>query len=144
MLSIVYVSAATTPMTDDDVAAILVQARANNQRADMTGALLYNSGRFIQIIEGPDEQLRAQYAKIVADPRHNNVQMISEKRIARRQFPEWTMGFSPLSNDSVKQLEGFDNFFAGRTGRERLKYADSEAHQLLEWLAEYWFPRPVG
>lgn len=144
MLSIVYVSVASNPMTDDDVAAILVQARANNLRDDLTGALLYNSGRFIQIIEGPDERLRAQFAKIEADPRHRNVQTISEKRIANRQFPEWTMGFQPLSNKSVTQLEGFDDFFRGRTGRERLRYADSEAHQLLEWLAEYWFPRVSG
>lgn len=141
MLSIVYVSAATNPMTDDDVAAILVEARANNLRNDLTGALLYNGGRFIQIIEGPDEVLRSQYAKIAADPRHRSVQTMSEKRIAHRQFPEWTMGFQPLSDASLKTLEGFDDFFGGRTGRDRLKHADNEAQQLLEWLAEYWFPR---
>jgi len=53
MRSIAYVSAAAAYMTDADVAAILVQSRANNVRNDLTGALFYHRGRFIQILEGP-------------------------------------------------------------------------------------------
>ncbi|PRY68308.1 FAD-dependent sensor of blue light [Glaciihabitans tibetensis] len=141
MISIAYVSAATDTMTDDDVAAILVQARANNLGLGLTGALLYHRGRFIQILEGPAEQVHARYDIIAADPRHRSVQKISEKFIAERQFPEWTMGFRPLSDDSFKTLTGFDDFFDARTGRSRLKYAENEAAQFLEWLAEYWLSR---
>ena len=139
MLSIVYVSAAAHPMSDGDIAAILLQSRRNNAAAGLTGALLYHRDRFIQVLEGPDDSVRARFDLIAADPRHRSVQVMSEKGIGARQFSEWTMGFRPLSDDSIRELSGFDDFFDARTGAERLKHVESEAHQFLEWLSEYWF-----
>ncbi|CAN5117945.1 hypothetical protein BH09ACT5_BH09ACT5_11750 [soil metagenome] len=139
MLSIAYVSASTGEMSEDDVAAILKQSRANNVWHQLTGALLYHRGRFIQVIEGPDDAVRTRLAIIAADPRHSGIRTISEKQIGARQFPEWTMGFVPLSGSAVTQLEGFDDFFGARTGLARLEHAENEAQQLLEWLREYWF-----
>jgi hypothetical protein len=138
LLSIAYVSAATQTMSDDDIAAILTQSRANNFRNELTGALLYHRGRFIQILEGPADQVNARYAIIEKDPRHRNVQKMGERIIAERLFPGWTMGFRPLADDSVKELAGFEDFFGARTGLDRIKHADNEAQQFLEWLAEYW------
>ena len=141
MKSIAYVSVATVEMTDEDIAAILVQSRANNIRHDLTGALLYHQGRFIQILEGPDEPVAARFAAITADPRHRSIHVVSEEPIAVRQFPQWTMGFRPLEDDAVKALAGYDDFFDGRTGEARLKHAENQAQQFLEWLGEYWFAR---
>ena len=140
MLSIAYVSAAVDAVTEADIAAILTQARANNQRDGLTGALLYHGGRFIQIIEGPDEVLLSRYATIAADPRHHVIQVVRKQQVVERQFAEWTMGFRPLSDESVRQLEGFEDIL-GRTGRSRIEHADNEAQQFLEWLGEYWLPR---
>lgn len=140
MLSIAYVSAATGPVSDAEIGEILVTARANNQRDGLTGALLYHAGRFIQIIEGPDEPLLARYARITADRRHRVIQTVRQQATGERQFPTWTMGFRPLSDESIKELEGFEDIF-GRSGRTRLEHADNEAQQFLEWLGEYWLPR---
>lgn len=128
-------------MTDEDIAAVLVQSRANNIRDDLTGALLYHQGRFIQILEGPDEQVLSRFVVISADPRHRSVHVVSEESIRERQFPEWTMGFRPLADGAMKALVGYDDFFDGRTGEVRLVHADNEAQQFLEWLGEYWFAR---
>jgi hypothetical protein len=140
VLSIAYVSSATGPVSDDDIAGILVQSRSNNERDGLTGAMVYRQSRFIQILEGPEQQVRARFAVIAADQRHRIVQTMREKTIAERQFPQWTMGFRPESDDSLQQLAGFEDFF-GRRGKERLKHADNEAQQFLEWLGEYWLPR---
>ena len=140
MLSIAYVSAATGPVSDEQIADILQVARRNNGRDGLTGALIYHGGRFIQILEGPDERVNFWYDIIAADPRHRILQKVREKQVSERQFPEWTMGFRPLSDESVAQLEGFEDFF-GRTGRARLEHADNAAQQFLEWLGEYWLPR---
>ena len=140
MLSIAYVSAAVDVVTENDIATLLTQARANNQRDGLTGALLYHGGRFIQIIEGPDEVLLARYETIAADPRHHVIQVVRRQQVVERQFAEWTMGFRPLSDESVRQLEGFEDIL-GRSGRSRLEHADNEAQQFLEWLGEYWLPR---
>ncbi|WP_150307192.1 BLUF domain-containing protein [Planctomonas psychrotolerans] len=139
MLSIAYASAASYPMSDDDIADILTQSRVNNERNGLTGALLYHRERFVQILEGPDDAVAARYVVIAADPRHRSIQKLREKTIAERQFPEWTMGFRPLTDESVQQLAGFENFFA-RSGKDRLAHADNEAQQFLEWAAEYWLP----
>lgn len=140
MLSIAYVSAATSPFSAEDIASLLIKSRSNNDRDGITGALLYHRERFIQIVEGEDDVVLSRFAAISTDPRHRGVQKMREQRILERQFPQWTMGFRELSDDSVKQLAGYENFFA-RSGRSRIEHADNEAQQFLEWLSEYWLPR---
>jgi hypothetical protein len=139
MLSIAYVSVAASPMSDPDIVELLRRSRINNERHGITGALLYHRDRFIQIIEGDDDTVRSRYATIAADDRHRNVRTMREKRIPERQFPQWTMGFRSLSDESVTQLDGFEDFFA-RRGRSRIEHAENEAQQFLEWLGEYWLP----
>jgi hypothetical protein len=139
MISIAYVSVAVAAMADEDVAELLLEARANNLRLGLTGALLYHRGRFIQILEGPDEALLERFAIISADPRHRSVHKISEEPIFVRQFPDWTMGFRPLSDATVTSLPGFADYFDGRKGKARLEHAENSAQQFLEWLGEYWF-----
>ena len=139
LLSIAYVSASVDPMSEDDIAGILTQARANNARSQLTGALLYHGGRFAQILEGPTEAVTARFDVISADPRHRIIQKVREVAIPERQFPEWTMGFRAQDEDAAMRLPGFENFFA-RRGKERLEHADNEAQQFLEWLGEYWLP----
>jgi hypothetical protein len=139
LLSIAYVSTASSPVTEDDIAALLIGARANNRRNGLTGALLYHRDRFVQILEGPEDIVRERFAVIAADPRHKSVRVLRELTIADRQFPEWTMGFAPMDSASGSHLPGYENIF-GRRGAERLKHADNEAQQYLEWLAEYWLP----
>ena len=140
ILSIGYVSSATTPMGEDDIAAILIQARANNRRFGVTGALLYHRDRFVQILEGPPDVVRARFAVIAADPRHRDVHMLREVEIAERQFPEWTMGFRAHDDSLSTHLPGYEDIF-GRRGAERVKHAENEAQQYLEWLGEYWLPQ---
>ena len=82
-----------------------------------------------------------RFAIISADPRHRSVQKVSEKPIAARQFPEWTMGFRAAAGDSLRQLPGYEDFFGARRGKARIEHAENEAQQFLEWLGEYWFPR---
>ncbi|MDJ0379137.1 BLUF domain-containing protein [Cryobacterium sp. PH31-L1] len=120
LLSISYVSAAALSLSDQDIVAILVQARANNVAHHLIGALIYHEGRFIQILEGPDDEVRARFAIISADPRHRLTYTVSEEQIASRQFPEWTMGFRPLSDIAVEQLAGYDDIFDGNTGKVHL------------------------
>jgi hypothetical protein len=142
VLSIAYVSVAAAPMAEVDIVELLALSRANNERDGITGAMLYHRDRFIQILEGDDAGVRSKYATIAADARHRGVRTMREKSIVARQFPQWTMGLGTLSDQSVKQLDGFEDFFA-RRGRSRIEHAENEAQQFLEWLGEYWLPPVV-
>jgi hypothetical protein len=59
LLSVIYVSVADPLIRDEDIAAILLAARRNNRRDDLTGALIYNGHNFMQLLEGPAKKVEA-------------------------------------------------------------------------------------
>lgn len=96
MFQLVYQSEARTPMDTTALHDLLHQARANNQRLGITGVLLYKAGGFIQVLEGDEETVRALYATIRDDPRHEQVETLLTAQITERIFPDWTMGLEDL------------------------------------------------
>lgn len=112
LVSLVYVSFASRPMTDDDLRDILTVARETNKTLDITGMLLYRDGFFIQVLEGEREAVDGLYAKIARDPRHRNVIMVYENDIAERTFGKWFMGFNKVDESNVGELEGYIDFLS--------------------------------
>ena len=104
MLEIVYASAASKPFTDDELSTLLNRARINNARVAVTGMLLYDSGSFLQVLEGDPLVTKKLFDKIGADPRHRRVVKLSESVTKERSFKDWTMGLVKLSR--VRTLEG--------------------------------------
>jgi len=134
MLSTVYTSSATYPFTDDDLAVLLMNSRANNARAGLTGVLLHQDGQFMQVLEGPDEVVLARYEVIAADPRHGDVQVVSQEAIEQRRFPEWTMGYRAVTDTTAEDLPGFDDFFTAPTAGQRSATA-ARVQELVAQLA---------
>ena len=56
---IIYASNATSPLQTDDLEELLDQAMRRNAAQDITGALVYSEGMFLQILEG-DRQVLAR------------------------------------------------------------------------------------
>ena len=74
---------------------ILASARRRNGEAGVTGVLIYNQRKFIQLLEGPPEGLAAIYdGYIQSDPRHRRIQVVSQGAIGRRSFGAWSMGYA--------------------------------------------------
>lgn len=118
MNRLVYVSVATKPFSVDDLAHLLVQSRAANAQADITGILLYKDGAFLQVLEGDADRLRQMFDRILADDRHTDVKKIVEEPIVQRDFPDWSMGFENLTESTVQGLDGYtDVFGAEQSGR---------------------------
>lgn len=77
---------------DDSVlAGILVRARANNLRDDITGALLCRHDLYLQLIEGPATMIDALFARISRDDRHSDIQLLLTGIVGERMFPQWSM-----------------------------------------------------
>lgn len=70
---------------------ILMQARRNNKRDGITGALICRHDMYLQLIEGPDAAIDTLYAKIVADDRHSDVRLADSADVDTRMFPDWDM-----------------------------------------------------
>lgn len=73
------------------LAGILLQARRNNPRSDITGALICRADLYLQLIEGPAENIDALFEQIKQDDRHANVRVVSSSMAANRLFPDWAM-----------------------------------------------------
>ena len=90
---LIYVSAARTDMTPDELESILLKARENNTREDVTGLLLFHDGSFFQVLEGPYDGVQRIFAAIGRDERHSRVLVLQTKDADRRAFPSWSMGY---------------------------------------------------
>lgn len=104
LYTIVYMSYARMDDTEEMLEAILQSSRKNNSQLDITGKLMYGSGTFIQILEGEEEKIRALYAKIELDNRHEGAFVLYEGPLEKRAFAEWSMTFRRLKKDELDQI----------------------------------------
>lgn len=88
---LIYASRASEQMKPDDLTQILASSQRNNQRVQVSGALLFSSREFLQCLEGGREAVNATYARILGDPRHEAVVILDYREIGRRQFGGWAM-----------------------------------------------------
>jgi hypothetical protein len=129
MLSLIYVSSAVHPFSRTDLISLLEQSRAANQRAEITGMLLYQAGNFIQALEGPDDPVRHLFTVIQA---HERVQVRIERPLSVRQFPDWAMGFQDLGDSAVRNLPGYSGFLSATGAIDALREDPGVAQRLLE------------
>jgi predicted sulfurtransferase len=66
------------------------QARSNNKRHGITGALLLSDDWFVQTLEGDEDAVRTLFTHIEKDSRHDSVSVI-ETGQAERVFSKWAM-----------------------------------------------------
>lgn len=97
MLQLVYASAASAPFTSEALQVLLAKARLRKSVYSVTGMLLYHSGSFPQILEGPETGVELIYASIQRDARHSNPKILHRKTAPRREFEDWSMGFIDAS-----------------------------------------------
>lgn len=91
MKQILYVSTSVPATEPVDVARILEQSRHNNAIDGVTGLLWTDGHRFLQVIEGPEESVDLCFARIVNDPRHHDISVLSARDIDTPEFGYWTM-----------------------------------------------------
>ena len=82
----------------------LRRIRANNSAAEITGALVWKDPKFMQVIEGPADNINRLFSTLLKDDRHSDLVLISERIIHEREFPNWAMQSSSLDQDPVQNL----------------------------------------
>lgn len=104
---LIYASRATQPMSDDDLVALLQQCRSNNAALDVTGMLLYDGGKFIQVLEGDSDTISNLFRRIKEDERNADLVMIDNSAIDQRTFGAWSMGFRRVDANDRQALAGY-------------------------------------
>ncbi len=92
-LAITQLIYCSQPFGFDDamLGGILLQARRNNARDGLTGALIARGDIYIQLLEGPAAAVATTFKRIAGDNRHLAVTRLSEIETGTRLFPTWTM-----------------------------------------------------
>lgn len=127
MISLTYISTATTLLSPDELKQFLATTRERNHAARLTGMLLYAGGHFIQTLEGPEEAVDAALARIEHDARHRNMEIVLREEIAERTFPDWSMGFQELCPEEASTLPGFNDYLAAEAPADQAAGALSGA-----------------
>ncbi|MGF1551127.1 MAG: BLUF domain-containing protein [Paracoccaceae bacterium] len=93
---IVYKSKRVGKLSARRIEEIVAVSRHNNACSGITGLLLIIGDRFFQVLEGPTEAVEAAFARIAADRRHGEVEVLLHRETTRRSFPVWSMAYASL------------------------------------------------
>ena len=110
MLTLTYVSSATSLLSVTDLVGMLDEIRPKNDVRGLTGMLFYSGGNIIQALEGPDEVVEGIFGAIEADPRHRDVTVVHRGPIEERSFANWSMGFRNISEREIRDITTFQEF----------------------------------
>ncbi|MEQ1529561.1 MAG: BLUF domain-containing protein [Methylococcales bacterium] len=97
-----------------EIEQILSSARIKNPSANITGALMFNSGCFAQVLEGYHDDIQNTFERIQCDPRHSHVVVLAFAPTAERGFPNWSMAYQGADSTAsakfadITQTSGFD------------------------------------
>lgn len=89
--TLTYTSRASLDLTDEDLAEIHETARHLNALEGVTGLLLFDGARFLQIVEGGEAAIDDLVERLRGDPRHSAFEMRDERFVDRRSFEDWSM-----------------------------------------------------
>lgn len=139
LVSIVYSSSATQPFTAEDLGELLAVSRRNNDRSGLTGLLLFRSGRFLQVLEGPGAAVKERMDVIEEDPRHTAVRVLLRENLDERQFPDWTMGYEPITDSMAESMPGYRATVTD-AGDDDPNVSMRGLRELISWFQERAIP----
>lgn len=105
---LVYVSLANHAMALDELANLQARARTRNAQSGITGVLLYHRQEFMQLMEGEETEVRALFASICKDPRHQQIHVMWEGPLAERNFSGWEMALVAPTDAELQQRPGYE------------------------------------
>jgi signal transduction histidine kinase len=100
---LVYASKVAEGFSEKDLIDILRTSRKNNKAIHISGALVYNKGYFLQMIEGEQVVVDALFKKITQDVRHEKISRFYRGTVPNRVFPDWYMGF--FQNEADENID---------------------------------------
>ncbi len=111
LLRLVYASKAKfdasgdSPGEDAVLADIVSQCRSNNEPKNICGVLCYGDGSFFQCLEGERPAVEELYDRLLNDPRHHKITLLSKRPVERRLFRQWSMKFMNVDAKIRRMLQ---------------------------------------
>lgn len=103
MHHIAYASRAVRSKISANLKTLCQESATYNHRVGITGLLVFDGVRYLQLIEGEYAAIRQLMDKIARDNRHEKIVYMFDEPIAERAFEQWDMacvGFRYISSSS--------------------------------------------
>jgi hypothetical protein len=101
---IAYVSVANEPPSQEQIDALLLDARSFNIEHNITGVLLCHKNTFFQYFEGTPENMVLVYDRIKKSKLHQHILELTNTQSERRYFETWSMGFCYIPKNEMQAL----------------------------------------
>ncbi|MHB8478421.1 MAG: BLUF domain-containing protein [Steroidobacteraceae bacterium] len=140
LISLIYASRSTECFHEHEIPDLLQQVRLANAKQEITGMLLYICGSFLQVLEGQPEMVDAVFSKILRDPRHTELTLMTRESIPERAFEGWTMMHKTLDPVEAGELIGEIDYFISPTWLAQLDVSRSKkllSAASLRWQMEH-------
>lgn len=98
LIRLIYLSRLVASQTAELSDSILRKAHAWNLQNDITGMLCEGQGVYLQALEGERSKVTSLYARIHADPRHTDLELLHCESIVERRYRGWSMALVRLSD----------------------------------------------
>ena len=109
---------------DSELGDLFATARSNNEKRRITGALLLAGDWFIQVLEGKEADVRALFASIEHDPRHDSVETLDAGPASERAFAHWSMAKVAVDGEPDLPLIAVVGEISPSTGRRTSREQD--------------------
>ncbi len=86
-----YTSRARLDLTEGEVHEIVREARRCNALDGITGLLVFDGSRFLQVLEGAEDAVDSLVERLRRDPRHSAFEVRDERFLDSPSFPSWSM-----------------------------------------------------
>ena len=130
--SLTYASSASCEFSPDDLRKLLARSRMKNERAGLTGMLLYKGGNFMQVLEGEAAAVHHAMAKIAADARHKDILVLLHGEVPAKTFGNWSMAYRDLNTVAGHAAPGYDDFLNTPLNDARFMREPSACRKLLQ------------
>jgi len=91
MYRLIYKSKSDGPISKEDLRDILYTSMDKNRTESVTGALIATHSHFLQFLEGSFEDVNSTFSRIIKDPRHLDITLVSFGPVDEPLFSEWRM-----------------------------------------------------
>jgi len=122
-------------MDRESMDALLLNARINNERHNITGLLLFHAGAFLQVLEGDRRTISNLFEKkLVRDSRHKSVTLFHDEKIEQRQFTQWHLAYSDLNDPGASIPEAYRDLLKQRRSLFELTNNSQQALELVRQI----------
>ncbi len=101
---VMYLSKGRRSISQQELLDMCSEFAAKNSKVGVTGVLIRIGNYFVQIIEGPREQILELLGKIKRDPRHSDLTVITQHADNKRVFAQWSMNAIDLDSQYYVNL----------------------------------------